>query len=86
MSNIHQMIRIAFTDTKQETWQCDRCERKFVITSRNPLVKIVITAGDEHATHVGSVGGISISSMGVNVSYSEEDLQWMNDNGIGATQ
>lgn len=71
MNNVeqHQMQQVKTYPSGAEEWRCPTCERRFVLHWR-PYKRIVLNAGDEHAIHAGSKGGVQMGS--AHLDFAEE--------------
>jgi hypothetical protein len=66
MNEKHEMILETTHPSGAEEWYCPTCGRRFMLTWPPEYKKIVLSAGDELASHGGGKGGLKISQIQVN--------------------
>ncbi len=54
MSHTHRMTQIRVHESGATEWLCENCGRHFVMQAE-PFKRIVLTAGDASAAHVGGL-------------------------------
>ena len=62
----HEMVLETTHPSGAEEWYCPTCGRRFMLTWPPEYKKIVLSAGDEMASHSGGKSGLRISQFQVN--------------------
>ncbi len=60
-----------------EEWFCPTCGRRFLMRWQSECERLdilVLEAGDEHASHVGSTGGLKVGDLAVSADDDEPTL------------
>jgi len=78
----HQMVLVARVPGGDEEWNCTQCERRIQLRWLPRFRNTVLVAGDEHATHGGGKGGVSLASVSVTPSPSGPEREWLRSSGI----
>jgi hypothetical protein len=68
-----------------EEWSCTQCSRRLLIRRPPAFEKIVLERGDEWTTHVGSIGGLQVASVGTQSPLADlppQAREWLADHGI----
>jgi len=66
VSDKHQMILETVYPSGNEVWNCSICGRKLMFSYEPETDLIVIETGNFYASHFGSKGGLTISSVETN--------------------
>ena len=71
-SQQHEMRLEKTFPSGAEEWYCPACGRRFMLHTRPQLNIMVLEAGDELVSHVGSKGGLQIGKPEISLTEKEE--------------
>jgi hypothetical protein len=81
----HEMVHEGTDASGMEEWRCPVCGRHFIVRWPPDYERLVLTEGDENATHVGTKGDdVGLSGIQVTPTASPDGAwrRWLRDHGI----